>query len=353
MAAIVVIFIGLKLAQDLVVPILVGMLVAVVASPIVAFLLHKHVPPLLVAVIALGINLVVVVGFGVVLVVAANDLQAFIPRYTQALDHADVALSHWLTRHGASGVDHPLPEVLRGAGLVTALTHAANSVLSAASSAAIVLLVAFFTLGEVTLLGDKLRALVPNASTHFARLNAIIQQVQRYLLVKVFVAALAGATSYLVLRIFHVDLALLLSVIVFLLHFIPNVGPLLALIPAVVVALLTRGVATGVGVGVSLQTIAIVCGNVVEPRLLGRTLGLSPLTVLLAMLFWGWLWGPIGAVLAVPLTSVVHIVLENSKGLEWVARMLETAPDLSPSAGTPHITQHPFLRRPTYIIGGK
>jgi predicted PurR-regulated permease PerM len=69
-----------------------------------------------------------------------------------------------------------------------------------------------------------------------------------------------------------------------------------------------------------------VFGNLIEPNLLGRRLGLSTLVVILSLIFWGWVWGPVGALLAVPLTMVVKIMLENTSDLKWVAVLLDKAP---------------------------
>jgi hypothetical protein len=114
----------------------------------------------------------------------------------------------------------------------------------------------------------------------------------------------------------------LLAVLAFLLHFVPNLGSAIAMVPGVVVALLQHGPGTALAVAIGYLVINGIVGNVVEPKVMGRTLGLSPLVVLLAMVFWGWLWGPIGALLSVPLTMIAKISLENSDHLGWVAVLI-------------------------------
>lgn len=348
-ASVVVILAGLKLARDLLVPVLLGMMVAATSSPVVTVLLRKRLPPIFVAVVALALDMVALGALGALFGAAASDLSAFLPRHAASLSSADASIGAWLARRGIHDIDHPLAPLLRGEGVGQTLAGAAGTFATIGSELAVVLLVAFFTLCEVTILGDKLRAFFANAEAHLERLDRVIHDVQRYLVVKILVSATAGVLAYIVLRLLHVELALLLACVLFVLHFLPAIGVPMAMIPAVAVALLSRGIGVAIAVAISYEVIAIVCGNLLEPRMLGRTIGLSPLTVLLSMLFWGWMWGPLGAILAVPLTAVVKIVLENAKGLEWYARLLETSPDLEHP--TAHAKKHPFLQPPTHVIG--
>ncbi len=340
-----VILAGLKLARDLLVPVLLGMVVAATSSPVVTYLLRKRLPPIIVAVIALTLDVVALGILGVLFATAASDLSEFLPRHTNWFVSADASIAQWLARHGIHEAMHPLAPMMQEERIERTAAGMVGTFADVATIVAMVLLVAFFTLCEVTLLGDKLRAFVPNAEQHLERLDRIIRDVQRYLVVKVVVSLIAAALGYVVLKALHVELALLLAVVLFLLHFVPAVGVPIAMVPAVAVALLSRGVGTAIAVAISYEVIAVLCGNVLEPRLLGRTIGLSPLAVLLSRLFWGWMWGPIGAVLAVPITTVVKLVLENAKGLERWARMLETSPDMP--------RKHPFLEPPKYVIGGR
>jgi AI-2 transport protein TqsA len=344
LASAVVILAGLKLARELLVPVLLGMVVAATSTPVVTLLLRKKVPPIIVAVIALALDFVALVSLGALFVAAAGDLAEFLPRHEEWFSGADASIARWLAHHGVHDVVHPLAPVMQSERIGQTLAGAADTLANGASLVAVVLLVAFFTLCEVTILGDKLRAFVPNAERHLERLDRVIRDVQRYLVVKIAVSATAALLGYLVLRALGVELALLLAFVLFVMHFVPAVGVPIAMVPAVAVALLSRGVGAAIGVAISYEVIAVLCGNVLEPRLLGRTIGLSPLTVLLSMLFWGWMWGPLGAVLAVPITTVVKIVLENAPGLERWARMLETSPTMPKK-------QHPFLQPPRYVIG--
>jgi AI-2 transport protein TqsA len=123
------------------------------------------------------------------------------------------------------------------------------------------------------------------------------------------------------------DFPILLGLIGFVLNYIPTVGSIVAAIPALLLSLVQFGsLGNFILVMVGYGAINTVFGNILEPNLMGRRLGLSTLVVILSLLFWAWLWGPVGALLAVPLTMVVKIMLENTEDLRWVAILLDKSP---------------------------
>ena len=122
-----------------------------------------------------------------------------------------------------------------------------------------------------------------------------------------------------------VDFALLWGLLAFLLNYIPTLGMFIATIPPVVVALIQFGPGSALLVLAGYGVINFTLGNFVEPRIMGRALGLSPLVVFMSMVFWGWLWGPIGALFAVPLTMVIRDLLANTEDLRWAAVLLGSA----------------------------
>jgi hypothetical protein len=140
-----------------------------------------------------------------------------------------------------------------------------------------------------------------------------------------------------------VDLPILLGLIAFILNYVPTIGSILASVPALILALINVDPVTAEFAGIDLQHAAIVglgyvtvnvfFGNWLEPILMGRHFGLSTLIVVVSLFFWGWLWGPVGAVLSVPLTMVVKIMLENTRDLQWIAVLLDKSPPPEPAGG--------------------
>jgi predicted PurR-regulated permease PerM len=119
-----------------------------------------------------------------------------------------------------------------------------------------------------------------------------------------------------------VDHFLLWSVLAFLLNYIPNIGSMIAAVPAVLLALVQLGAPTAGLVALGYVLSNAIMGNVIEPKYMGRGLGLSTLVVFLSLIFWGWLLGTVGMLLSVPLTMIVKIALESSQDTRWVALLL-------------------------------
>ncbi len=151
----------------------------------------------------------------------------------------------------------------------------------------------------------------------------IIKAVEEYLGLKTIISLLVGVLTAITLWLFGVQFALLWGVLTFLLNFIPNIGALIATVPPVLVALFQFG-SLGLALFVAgvLVAIHLVVGNYLEPKIMGRGLDLSPLVVLFSLVFWGWMWGGVGMLLAVPITAAVKIAMEEYKPTQIVAKMI-------------------------------
>jgi predicted PurR-regulated permease PerM len=129
----------------------------------------------------------------------------------------------------------------------------------------------------------------------------------------------------ILLLILNIDYALLWGLLAFLLNFIPNIGSIIAAIPAILLSLIQFGPGIAIITSVGYLVINFVFGNVLEPRMMGKGLGLSTLIVFLSLIFWGWILGPVGMLLSVPLTMVVKIALDSSDDTRWIATLLGTS----------------------------
>ena len=108
-----------------------------------------------------------------------------------------------------------------------------------------------------------------------------------------------------------------------MLNFVPTIGSILAGIPAVLLALILHGFGHSIAVAAGYMVVNTVFGNIIEPNLMGRRLGLSTLVVIMSLIFWGWVWGPVGMILSVPLTMVLKILFENTEDFRWIAILLD------------------------------
>ena len=154
--------------------------------------------------------------------------------------------------------------------------------------------------------------------------------MQNYLAIKTLVSLATGVTAGVLVWALGLDFPLLWGLLAFIFNYIPNLGSVLAGVPPVLLAILQLGPGRAVAVALGYLVINTVFGNFIEPTLMGRRLGLSTLVVFLSLVFWGWVWGPVGMLLAVPLTMVIKIALENTEDFHWVAVMLDANPASTP-----------------------
>lgn len=320
-AAIVVIIFGLRFAEAFLVPLTIGLTVAAISAPLANWLSRRGAPAVVSASVVLLVDIAVLTGVGRLLLLAASDLQERLPAYISKLSAMSTTFERYLQRHGL----HKVADAswISGEQAGALIKDFAGNFASGASHLALVMFVVFFLLCELTVMGEKLRQLSGDADAQFERVDRIVRQVQLYLVVKLWTSLLVAVGAFIVLTIAGVQVALLLSLLLFLLHFIPNIGATIAAIPAVAVAFMDQGPAAAVTVGIAYLVLNMVVGNLVEPRMLGARLGMSPFVVLVGMLFWGWLWGPAGALLSVPILAATKIVLENVPDLRWIAELAD------------------------------
>ena len=160
----------------------------------------------------------------------------------------------------------------------------------------------------------------PEASeTHF---DKFISNINRYMGIKTLTSVATGVIVALWLLILGVDYAMLWGLLAFLLNFIPSIGSILASIPAILLALIQLGTGSALLTGLGYLVVNIGIGTILEPRVMGHGLGLSALVVFLSIVFWGWVLGPVGMLLSVPLTMTLKIALNSKEDTRWIAVLL-------------------------------
>jgi len=156
-------------------------------------------------------------------------------------------------------------------------------------------------------------------------LQKINRSVQQYLGLKTLISLLTGGLVTIVLTVAGVDFALLWGVLTFVLNFIPTIGSIVATLPPIAITLFQSGsIAKTLVIAILLLCIQFLVGNVLEPKLMGRGLNLSPLVVLFSLIFWGWLWGIPGMLLSVPLTAAIRIAMEQIDATKTIAVLISS-----------------------------
>jgi AI-2 transport protein TqsA len=159
-------------------------------------------------------------------------------------------------------------------------------------------------------------------------LGRFSQQIDRYFLIKSTISALTGLSVAAGLYLMGIEHASLWGVIAFMFNFVPNIGSIVAAVPPMLLALADHGIAMSLWVGLFFLFINIVFGVMVEPRFTGKGLGLSSVVVLLSLIFWGWILGPVGMLLAIPLTIMAKAACELDPRTRWLAILLGDGQEL-------------------------
>jgi AI-2 transport protein TqsA len=324
LAAVVVVIAGLRSIGPVVLPLLTAAFIATVSVPVLRHLVRWRVPAGLAILLTCLLDVALLGGVGLLVGSSLGGLNEALPRYQEALG---TLFSSFVEQLRAAGLPLERDELVPfgdAEAVIGLVTELAGELTSLASNVVLVVLLVVFLLFELAPFRRKL-AILLGTSADLERFAGAAEMVQRYLFVKTWISLLVAGLCGLTLFAAEVDFALLWALATFLLNYVPNIGPALATIPSTAIALLTLGPAAGVAVGAIQLAIHVVVGNVLEPRWMGGALGLSTLTVFVSLLFWGWLWGPLGALFAVPLTLLLVSVFELSPETRWIAVLLASA----------------------------
>ena len=313
---------ALRLVQSVVVPLVIAIFLAIIFTPLIRWLVRHRVPTTLAILLVVLISVAGMFGLGFAVGKSAAELGSALPRYQTRIDRITQSTFDWLQGRGLNVKEIGLERAFAPDAVFRYLLSVLSSLASLASKGVVVILLFTFLLFEFSTLDRKLKAILGNAGSGDWLYNEVARQVQRYLGLKTVVGLATGALATMLLRILGVEFAFLCGILTFLLNFIPNIGSIIAAVPPILFALVQFGWGTAAMVAGGYLAINLFMANFVEIRLLGRSLGLSNLVIFLSLIFWGWVWGPAGALLAVPLTMIAKIFLESNPATRSVAILI-------------------------------
>lgn len=326
-ASLVIILAGIKLAAEIVVPFLLSLFIAIICSPIINAMTARKIP-LWLAITLLFLCIVIVFFFLAGLINSTvKEFSASIPQYRIILAERIGSLlqlaKEWNIPLSLSKEN--IQEQLDPSVMMNFVSSLLFSFSSVVTNIFVLLLVVVFMLFEAPTTKHKL-AIALSQSQYIEekeqQVNRILQGIISYLGVKTLISLLTGMLVWLLLATFDVQYAVLWATLSFLLNYIPNIGSIIAAGPIIVQAFLLNGFSVGIAISFGIMLINMVIGNILEPKMMGRSLGLSTLVVFLSLLFWGWLLGTVGMLLSVPLTMALKIALESSPSTIHYASLL-------------------------------
>ncbi len=321
-AAFVIIVAGMRAAGSIIVPFLLAIFLAVVSAPPLFWLERKGMPRWLAMLIVLAA--IVALGFGVTVLVG-NSINSFsqdIPVYNARLKEQFGGLISWLSARGVQISREQIFSYLNPGKAMVLVGDIFNSFGGVLTNAFLILVTVVFILFEAHSFPQKLRAVVDDPETKLARFNQFSESIKRYLAIKTLTSLGTGVGVGVWLAVVGVDYPVLWGLLAFLLNYVPNIGSIIAAVPTALFTVVQLGLVSALWVVAGYLVINILFGTILEPRFMGRGLGLSTLVVFLSLVFWGWVLGPVGMLLSVPLTMTLKIALVSHQETQWIAVIL-------------------------------
>lgn len=319
---IVIILVGIKIAAEIIVPFILALFIAIILNPMIRRLERVRVPRVMAIVLVISVIVCFVVLLLAYLGTTLNELTRTLPQYRSSLISPLQTLEPWLQRAGISISVDELVKYIDPNAAMTLVTSLITQLSNAMTSIFLLLLTVVFMLTEVPQLPIKLQQLMSRPAEGMGAIQRALDSVSRYLVLKTAISLVTGLVVWIMLAMLDVRFAFVWALLAFSLNYIPNIGSVLAAIPPVAQVLVFSGLYEALLVVAGYLAINLVFGNIIEPRMMGRGLGLSTLVVFLSLIFWGWLLGPVGMLLSVPLTIAVKIALEQNEGGKSIAVLL-------------------------------
>lgn len=322
MAAFVVVVAGVREARELLVPFLLSAFIAIIAAPPLFYLKRKNIPTGIALALVIGLVIVAAVMLGVLVGNSIDNFSAQLPFYQERLNTITAGLLSWLAETGIDIPKQTAANLLDPAKAMKMAAVGLSSLGGLLTNTFLILLTVIFILLEAASFPAKLEAILQNPDSGLGRFQAFLDNINSYMAIKTATSALTGILVGLWLWAVGLDYPVLWGMLAFLLNFVPSIGSILASVPALLLAMVQLGITGTLWSLLGYVLINVIIGNIIEPRFMGRGLGLSTLVVFISLVFWGWILGPVGMFLSVPLTMMIKISLDSSNETRWIAILL-------------------------------
>jgi predicted PurR-regulated permease PerM len=332
LAATVIVLVGIRLGAPILNPIFFALVLSLLFSPIYSWLKSRGLPSPVALVIMLIVIGALFMGLFFILGVSISRFSERVGYYTSQLNSQVMNLDAVLERLGLSNVD--LRDVVKPNALAAALGTLLSGVAGFLGDLFLILMIMLFLIGEGPAMMNRLRTSAGRDNPRVERLTAVGRSVVRQFGLRAIVNLVTGAGVTVLLFLLGVDFPLLWGILTFFLSFVPYIGLVLAVTPAVVLALAEFGVSRAVLVIVGVIVINVLAENVLSPVMMGRGLNISPTIIFLSFIFWAWLLGGPGAFLALPITLFVAVMLDTFPETRWLASLMGIS-DADAGAATP------------------
>jgi len=327
-AGLIIIIFGMQAAKVLLVPFLLALFLALISVRPMLWLQSKKVPAVLAALVIV-ITMMLIIGLvsGVVGTSVA-EFTAGLPAYQARLEAIVEGIGAVIFRlSGEQNGSLNIAELVDPGFLMGLVATILNALQGALTNTFLILFTIIFILLEASSMSVKAEAAFGRTAASFRRSRKFLDNLGRYLGIKTVISMVTGLLVGLITWWIGLDFPLLWGMIAFLLNYVPTIGSIIASVPAILMALVQLGVGEAVTTGLAYFGINILFGSFLEPRLLGYGVGISPLIVFTGLVIWGWILGPVGMLLSVPLTMALKMALEHNERTRWIAILIGSESD--------------------------
>ncbi len=328
LAAVVVIIYGMQMAKVLLVPFLIAAFLALITVRPMLWLQGRRVPSFLAALIIVSMLMLLLAVVATVLGSSIADFTAALPDYQQRLDVlTDRATKFILKNFSDDESVETIGDMIDPGWAMGLAATILNSLREVLTNTFLIIFTMIFILLEASSVATKVEAAFGKTAESMKRPREFLHNLGRYLGIKSLVSLATGCCAGLLTWWLGVDFPLLWGMLAFLLNYVPTIGSIIAAVPAVLLALVQIGPGAAGAVATGFAFINVAFGNIIEPRLMGYGVGISPLVVFVGLIFWGWVFGPVGMLLSVPLTMTLKLALESDERTRWIAIFLGSERD--------------------------
>ena len=331
-AAFVIVVAGMRAAEPILVPLLIAGFLAILSASPIFWLREKGIPaPVALFLVILG---VLGLGFGFIVLIGTSldDFSDAIPRYQTRMTEEMGPLLQWVQGLGVQFNEELLLKSIDPGASMRLVGRMLSGLGGILANSFLILLTVIFILLEASSFPKKVHAAFGDPKGTFSQFSKITDAVNNYLAIKTLLSLATGIIVAIWVTILGIDFPVIWGLLAFLLNFIPNLGSIIAAVPPVLLGYIQFGLGRALLVAAGYGLVNVIFGNVVEPKLMGRKLGLSTLVVFLSLVFWGWIWGPVGMLLSVPMTMIVKIALESHPSTHGLSILLDSESSVARAA---------------------
>jgi predicted PurR-regulated permease PerM len=312
----------MRYAADLLAPFLISIALSIVLSPVLRYLQKKHIPKIASLILLIILSAIPIIVLGGYIGSEVHEFSSNINTLKAEFESTLGKFILYLQNMGIAVNESDIKAIMQTSSVSEIIKNLASQASTQFSNVFLILFTVAFMLMESQYMHRKMVYIFSKSNISLEDGMQIIDKINTYFIIKVKTSLVTALWVFAVLWYYDIPYFYMWASLAFFLNFIPVVGSIIAAVPAILFAMVDQGVATAVWVSLWYITINMVVGNILEPRIMGKGLGLSAMVIFLSMTLWGWVMGPTGMILSVPLTMAMQFLFAQYEETEWMALIL-------------------------------